>query len=250
MPTRRQFLKFAGGGSLAAFSWMTRDDGDIREVYQAIPGRQGPREKRGQPPTQPMPEFTAATHPDYAASDIHETEQTHFEGLNDYRSDEGLDRLEWSDNLAYIARRYSLEQSTEGFTGHYDDTNQGWEFYPDGEVAASLTDRLDAYGYQTEKMLYSENAMWRPFSADELDERGGLQMDSQEPIADIALDDFKGSPSHNAAMLDERYDTVGVGVTLAQTPYRSDRHDRGYLDLRVTQVFTGPMEGFDWVIRS
>jgi uncharacterized protein YkwD len=256
MPTRRQFLKFAGGSSLAAVSWMANDDGDIREVYDAIPGRQGPRERRERPPTQPMPDFDASPHSDYTEEHRKAVEQVNFEHLNQYRKRRNRGQLEWSDNLAWIARRHTHEQSVEGWVGHKDPVDEGWEFRSEEKGRAVEFDgRMEVMGYRVSKMHAVENTQWEPIYYDEVSSENVLKTQEDDEASPMhlgtrAFRNFVSSPSHNRAMLDRRFDTVGIGVTLADTRFREESYGNNYLDLRVTQVFTGPKEDYEWVVRS
>jgi uncharacterized protein YkwD len=234
MPSRRRFLQFVGGGAVSSGAWMLADDGKANEL-NAIPGdgsdpdhpdREGPL-----PPTKPMPKLDAAPHPAYTYDDIRKIERGMHDAVNERREEAGLQRVEYSENLAYVARFHSHEMYVEDFVGHFDEIDQG------KEAGYDPGDRLEHWGYRAGEFYWGENAMgstWYPGDHDpeKLTAYG-------EPISIDFNDSFYESPSHRRMMLSERVDTVGIGVVIG-VQEEDKGEENPAADCRATQVYTGP----------
>jgi uncharacterized protein YkwD len=121
-----------------------------------------------------------------ATTTAYDDEELKFVGLmNDYREQNGLRPVILSDTLAVAAERHSKDMAEYDFFAH--NTVQS-SYYPDG---AEPWDRMTAegYGYNTPK---------------------GENLAVGYETADEAMQAWKDSPSHNAAMLDGDYRVMGV----------------------------------------
>ena len=105
--------------------------------------------------------------------------------LNEYREQNGLEPVVLSDTLAVAAERHSKDMAEYGFFAH--DTERS-SYYPAG---SEPWDRMEAEGY-TYNTHKGENLAVGYESADE------------------AMQAWKNSSSHNAAMLDGDYKVMGV----------------------------------------
>ena len=120
------------------------------------------------------------------AATAYDDEELKFVGLiNDYREENGLRPVILSDILAVAAERHSKDMAEYGFFAH--DTAQS-SYYPAG---SKPWDRMGAegYGHNTAK---------------------GENLAVGYETAEEAMQAWKGSPSHNAAMLDGNYRVMGV----------------------------------------
>jgi uncharacterized protein YkwD len=120
------------------------------------------------------------------AATAYDDEELKFVGLiNDYREQNGLRPVILSDTLAVAAERHSKDMAEYGFFAH--NTAQS-SYYPDGAVP---WDRMKAegYDYNTPK---------------------GENLAVGYETAEKAMQAWKDSPSHNAAMLDGNYRVMGV----------------------------------------
>ena len=120
------------------------------------------------------------------AATTYDEEELKFVGLiNDYREQNGLRPVILSDTLAVAAERHSKDMAEYGFFAH--NTAQS-SYYPDG---AEPWDRMKAegYDYNTPK---------------------GENLAVGYETAEEAMQAWKESPSHNAAMLDGNYRVMGV----------------------------------------
>jgi uncharacterized protein YkwD len=120
------------------------------------------------------------------AATAYDDEELKFVGLiNDYREQNGLRPVILSDTLAVAAGRHSRDMAEYGFFAH--NTVQS-SYYPDG---AEPWDRMKAegYDYNTPK---------------------GENLAVGYETAEEAMQAWKDSPSHNAAMLDGNYRVMGV----------------------------------------
>ena len=120
------------------------------------------------------------------AATAYDDEELKFVGLiNDYREQNGLRPVILSDTLAAAAERHSKDMAEYGFFAH--NTVQS-SYYPD---SAEPWDRMnvEGYGYNTPK---------------------GENLAVGYETAEEAMQAWKDSPSHNAAMLDGNYRVMGV----------------------------------------
>lgn len=105
-----------------------------------------------------------------------------FEAISDYREQNGLNRLEYSQVLQQAADEFAKQMWREGFFDHTD---------PDGK---GPSDRALAAGFCDE--IVGENIAY------------GL---NQMTSAAETMTGFKNSPSHNDNMLNPLWDYVGIG---------------------------------------
>src|SRR4028118_1182671 len=123
------------------------------------------------------------------AANAYDDEELKFVGLiNDYREQNGLRPVLLSDTLAVAAERHSTDMAEYGFFAH--NTAQS-SHYPEG---AEPWDRMKAegYDYNTPK---------------------GENLAVGYETAEEAMQAWKNSTSHNAAMLDGNYRVMGVART-------------------------------------
>ena len=120
------------------------------------------------------------------AATAYDDEELEFLGLiNDYREENGLRPVILSDTLTVAAERHSKDMAAYGFFAH--NTAQS-SYYQDG---AEPWDRMEAEGYD-HNTAKGENLAVGYETATE------------------AMQAWKTSPSHNAAMLDGNYRVMGV----------------------------------------
>ncbi|HEV2091573.1 MAG TPA: CAP domain-containing protein [Rubrobacter sp.] len=120
------------------------------------------------------------------AATAYDAEELEFLGLiNEYRGENGLRPVILSDTLAVAAERHSKDMAEYGFFAH--DTAQS-SYYAAG---SELWDRMEAEGYD-HNTAKGENLAVGYETAEE------------------AMQAWKESPSHNAAMLDGNYRVMGV----------------------------------------
>ncbi len=120
------------------------------------------------------------------AATAYDAEEVQFLGLiNDYRQQNGLRPLIFSDTLTVAAEHHSKDMAEYGFFAH--NTEQS-SYYPDG---AKPWDRMEAEGY-------------------DYNTARGENLAVGYETAEAALKAWQESPSHNAAMLDANYRVMGV----------------------------------------
>ena len=120
------------------------------------------------------------------AASTYDAEELEFLGLiNDYREENGLRPVILSDNLAVAAERHSKDMAQYNFFAH---NTAKSSYYPAG---SEPWDRMEAegYDYNTAK---------------------GENLAVGYETAEEAMQAWKESPSHNAAMLDGNYRVMGV----------------------------------------
>jgi uncharacterized protein YkwD len=105
--------------------------------------------------------------------------------MNDYRKDNGLKPLIFSDTLSVAAERHSRDMAEYSFFSHYTVASS---HYREGSAP---WDRMAAegYGYNTYR---------------------GENIAVGYETAERAFEAWRNSPSHNAAMLDGKYRVIGV----------------------------------------
>ena len=120
------------------------------------------------------------------AATAYDAEETQFLKLiNDYRQQNGLRPLIFSDTLTVAAEHHSKDMAEYGFFAH---NTQQSSYYPDG---AKPWDRMEAEGY-------------------DYNTARGENLAVGYETAEEAMEAWRESPSHNAAMLDESYRVMGV----------------------------------------
>lgn len=121
-----------------------------------------------------------------AAASPYDAEELRFlELINAYRENNGLDPLVLSDTLSVAAERHSEDMGRYNFFAH--DTVES-SYYPDG---AEPWDRMAAEGYDHDTFK-------------------GENLAAGYESAEDSFEGWQDSPGHNAAMLDENYEVMGV----------------------------------------
>ena len=113
-------------------------------------------------------------------------EQRLLELINEYREDNGAGTLVPSETLSTSAERHSKDMSAHDFFSH---ATKESSYYPED---SEPVDRLVQEGYPTNAST-AENIAWG------------------QPTAEEVFEDWRRSPEHDAAMLDEQYTTAGIG---------------------------------------
>lgn len=120
------------------------------------------------------------------AATAYDAEEVQFLRLiNEYRQQNGLRPLIFSDTLTVAAEHHSKDMAEYGFFAH--NTEQS-SYYPDG---AKPWDRMEAEGY-------------------DYNTARGENLAVGYETAEEAMKAWRESPSHNAAMLDADYRVMGV----------------------------------------
>ena len=120
------------------------------------------------------------------AATAYDAEELEFLGLiNDYRDENGLRPLILSDTLTVASERHDKDMAEYGFFAH---NTENSSYYPAG---SEPWDRMEAEGYQYNTAKGENLAV-------------GYE------TAEEAMQAWKESPSHNAAMLDGNYRVMGV----------------------------------------
>lgn len=127
--------------------------------------------------------------------------------VNDYRVENGLDRLEYSHALASVSREHSADMWERDYFAHEN---------PDGERA------WDRWGHGECRTWYGENLFqsWAnaPLAGD------GDYLRTAEALGQRTLEGWQQSPPHDEAMREPDWDAVGYGVYFAY----SDDDDGSY----------------------
>ncbi len=120
------------------------------------------------------------------AATAYDAEELEFLGLiNEYREENGLRPMILSDTLTVAAERHSKDMAEYGFFAH--ETAES-SYYPAG---AEPWDRMEAEGYDHNTAK-------------------GENLAVGYALAEEAMQAWKESPAHNAAMLDGNYRVMGV----------------------------------------
>jgi uncharacterized protein YkwD len=171
-----------------------------------------------------MPSFESAPTEHFTEEERAKIEHMTMEVTNEAREVTHREPLErFSDNLAYIARLHSRDMEEEGYYAHED---QG----PEIQYGETHGERLNYFGYNVEDFTSAENLI-------------GLSIDINADPYDVAketVSSFMTSPPHRETMLDEAYDTMGVGCHLT-TKYKFDQEQQPYIHVLLTELFTGPV---------
>lgn len=136
----------------------------------------------------------------------HRTSRTDFSGeeyeiyelINNRRYQSRLRRLEWDDDVAEMARRYSAEMARGNFFSHHDRRGR------------SVVDRAENFGLRGWTII-GENLFFSEGYGD---------------FSNLAVNGWLRSSTHKKNMLNPQWTTTGIGIV-------SDRAGRIY----ITQVF-------------
>lgn len=132
--------------------------------------------------------------------------------VNDYRVEQGLDRLEYSHALAGVSREHSADMARRDFFAHEN---------PDGERA------WDRWGSGDCRSWYGENLFQTWANANLAGEPEPLR--TAEGLGQQTLEGWQNSPPHHEAMREAAWDAVGYGVY-----FDADSGDPGQYKVFVT----------------
>ncbi|WP_254531565.1 CAP domain-containing protein [Natrinema gelatinilyticum] len=123
--------------------------------------------------------------------------------VNAVRAREGLDRIAFDEQVAQVARGHSRDMAENDFFSHVT---------PDGET---VRDRFEDAGLVCKSM--AENILYRPATADPV------------TAAKACVESWMGSSGHRRNILDERWDSEGLGVVVDEAGrlYATQNFDLG-----------------------
>jgi uncharacterized protein YkwD len=134
--------------------------------------------------------------------------------VNQIRAENGLSRLDWSDDLADLARQHSEEMARLGYFDHSD------------KAGADPTERAIQAGVASFKLSdqyvmqgIGENLFLTHMFADytvEQDKVLEVNWKTIDEIAEQAVDGWLNSPTHRANLLSNVYDEVAIGAALGE----------------------------------
>jgi uncharacterized protein YkwD len=107
--------------------------------------------------------------------------------INQYRQSQGLSALLVSDAISDASKKHSFDMSTYNFFSHYS-VKSTW--FP---VNATPWTRMAQCGYSYNTSM-------------------GENIAAGQPTAQVVFDGWKGSPDHNANMLNAGYKVIGIGL--------------------------------------
>lgn len=131
-------------------------------------------------------------------SDFGNEEFEIYELINNRRNKSRLQQLDWDDDVAEVARRYSEEMARGNFFSHYDKRGK------------SVVDRANNFGLRGWSSI-GENLFF---------------CEGYDNFSNLAVKGWLNSPTHRQVMLDPEWTTTGIGIA-------ADRSGKIY----VTQVF-------------
>ncbi len=121
-----------------------------------------------------------------------------YELINNRRNKSRLQPLNWDDDVAEVARRYSEEMARGNFFSHYDKRGR------------SVVDRANSFGLKGWSSI-GENLFF---------------CEGYDVFSNLAVKGWLNSPTHRKNMLNPEWTTTGIGIA-------ADRSGKIY----VTQVF-------------
>ncbi len=144
--------------------------------------------------------------PDYGDLNTSAVERLVVNETNEVRANRSLDSVSFSETLSSPARDHADNMSENDYVGHVN---------PAGEtVEERYVDECDALRDGREEFEYSENAavVWYKtvFESSLTDEN--VYARSEEGVAELLVDEWLASELHRENLLDNRWETVGVGV--------------------------------------
>ena len=162
-----------------------------------------------------------------------EIERLVFEYTNEERTAEGLDELEYTDEFVEVARGHSADMANNGYVGHLDSQNRSFgermEFGNgmDSEVCLPSEDRENVEEIRQSDRLRigelpspaaGENAGATFYETEVRDERNDETVvnENEEDIAQSLVNDWMVSPVHRENILDERWNSMSVGVYVSE----------------------------------
>lgn len=166
--------------------------------------------------------------PNNTKYDRGEIEQLVFEYTNEERAAEGLEELEYTDEFVSVARGHSADMANNGYVGHVDSQNRSFsqrldfENEMEAEVCLSPEDResLNELNGELEgaRPAAGENAGATFYETEVRDERNDETVvnENEEDIAQSLVNDWMVSPVHRENILDERWNSMSVGVYVSE----------------------------------
>jgi uncharacterized protein YkwD len=169
-------------------------------------------------------------HDDYNRTEI---ERLVFEYTNEERASEGLEELEYTDEFVEVSRGHSADMADNGYVGHIDSQNRSFgermnsEGGMDAEVCLSPEDRESIEEIRQSDSLEigelpspaaGENAGTTFYETEVDNERTGETVVNQneDDIALTLVDSWMASPPHRENILDERWNSMSVGVYVSE----------------------------------
>lgn len=133
--------------------------------------------------------------------------------INEERSERGLSQLDHNPELRSIASEYSKSMATEGFYGHTSPSGETFEDrYQDAGFSCRVKISETRYATGAENILYT-------FAYTNVRDNGETERyQSEEEVADAAVEDWMQSEGHRENILREYWDTEGIGVYVTENP--------------------------------
>lgn len=122
-----------------------------------------------------------------SADDISRLERQAFNVLNERRKENGLAPVEWSEEMAKVARNHSENMARYKFFSHV------------GKDGLMVSDRADALGYTKWKAIGENIAYNRGY----------------DNPAEFAAERWMLSPAHRENVLNRRWKEAGIGLAIA-----------------------------------
>lgn len=139
----------------------------------------------------PMTPFNASEHDRIKA--VTPIEKEIHRLTNDARKEQGVGTVEWSDDLAYVARDHSRDMAQRGYFSHEN---------PEGE---HVWHRVEKYGLDFSSV--GENIAGF----------GGIDTMTTQEMAEQTITMWMNSESHQEILLDPQWSYEGVGIYLTET---------------------------------
>jgi len=200
------------------------DDGSETPRFQEVEGYEFRHEVVGDW------EDPGSNHGEY---DREEIERLVVEYTNEERAEEGLEELEQTDEFVEVARRHSEDMARNGYIGHLDSQDRSFEdrmefqdrdekkvcMSPGGREAV---EEIEESEYQEIEEIpepgTGENAGATFYEIEMEDQRTGETVvnENEDDIARSLVNDWMISPAHRENLLDDRWNSVSVGVYVSE----------------------------------
>ena len=173
-------------------------------------------------------------HDEYNRTEI---ERLVHEYTNEERTAEGLEELEYTDEFVEVARSHSADMANHGYVGHTDSQNRSFgermdfEGGMDAGVCVSQEDRerieeleeeIESEGGEANIDLSEpatgENAGATFYGTEVEDARTGelITNENEDDIAKSLVNNWMASPAHRDNILDDRWNSMSVGVYVSE----------------------------------
>lgn len=205
----------------ASYGWMTSGDGEVDEIAHLQPGKQGSAEKMERAPTREMPPFDSALADSWTEEERRTVDRATLPAANNLRAEWDRPPVEWSDNMAYIARRYSRDRAVENYGGHTDPNG-----HEDGEMGPTFNHRLRHFGYKPGGFQAAENALNGPLTKDQ------KSMTPTE-FGHELVSTWELSSSHRNAIIRTEFEYMGTGTAFIDRDGKVEKYS--------TMILTGPL---------